>query len=500
MEEHEPAAGRGLQRYTVELPALLRLVGRSALNFLRIRRIVGDFQAHFREHYGRWSALDFRAMAAARAGRALPRDGGEAPLGVEGADHQRLLRDGLLRHAQEALRLLVRRRVRLAAERPDLRRRGASRAPSRPGCSCASPPQARQKPELRQRLLDGPPEDLAARRSPPIRASPDFAAEIARYLDLYGFRCVNELKLEEPSLRDRPAFLYQILRNYLAMDDPAALDVGGHGGARAGHPARRRGARLRRHPERPPAGAAIFRRVLEQCPPGSQEPREPPLRPHPHLRPPPRAAARRGGGLRRRGPPRSARTTSSISTLDEVWDYIRRAAPSPPTSGASPPSAAKNSTPTAGWTRPADRFETFGLPYHRNRFQGRPQPAPQSPRTASCAAPAAAPASSPGPVKVLRTPSEDARLDGEILVAERTDPGWVPLYPSVSGLLIERGSILSHSAIVAREMGIPTIVGIAGLVETLKTGQVVTMDGGAGTVRLDGAVRHADARPHQEPS
>ena len=67
-----------------------------------------------------------------------------------------------------------------------------------------------------------------------------------------------------------------------------------------------------------------------------------------------------------------------------------------------------------------------------------------------------------GPVKVLRAPSEDARLDGEILVAERTDPGWVPLYPSVSGLLIERGSILSHSAIVAREMGIPTIVGILG--------------------------------------
>ncbi len=90
-----------------------------------------------------------------------------------------------------------------------------------------------------------------------------------------------------------------------------------------------------------------------------------------------------------------------------------------------------------------------------------------------------------GPVKVVRTPSEDARLDGEILVAERTDPGWVPLYPSVSGLLIERGSILSHSAIVAREMGIPTIVGIAGLLDTLQTGQRVTMDGAAGTVRLD---------------
>ena len=68
---------------------------------------------------------------------------------------------------------------------------------------------------------------------------------------------------------------------------------------------------------------------------------------------------------------------------------------------------------------------------------------------------------------------------------ECADPGWVPLYPSVSGLLIERGSILSHSAIVAREMGIPTIVGIAGLVDTLQTGQVVTMDGGAGVVKVE---------------
>ena len=53
----------------------------------------------------------------------------------------------------------------------------------------------------------------------------DFAAGIARYLDLYGFRCVNELKLEELSLKDRPAFLYQILRNYLAAEDPAGMDA-----------------------------------------------------------------------------------------------------------------------------------------------------------------------------------------------------------------------------------------------------------------------------------
>jgi pyruvate,water dikinase len=67
----------------------------------------------------------------------------------------------------------------------------------------------------------------------------------------------------------------------------------------------------------------------------------------------------------------------------------------------------------------------------------------------------------------------------------------VPLYPSISGLLIERGSILSHSAIVAREMGIPTIVGIRGLTSLVKTGDVVTMNGSTGEIRLGGEDEHA---------
>jgi pyruvate,water dikinase len=81
---------------------------------------------------------------------------------------------------------------------------------------------------------------------------------------------------------------------------------------------------------------------------------------------------------------------------------------------------------------------------------------------------------------------EDARgLRGEILVTERTDPGWVPLYPSCTGLLVERGSLLSHSAVVARELGLPTIVGISGgLLQKLENGFRVRMDAGRGEVRI----------------
>jgi pyruvate,water dikinase len=87
------------------------------------------------------------------------------------------------------------------------------------------------------------------------------------------------------------------------------------------------------------------------------------------------------------------------------------------------------------------------------------------------------------PVRVVRDPRAAGGLEGRILVAERTDPGWTLLFPAVRGLLVQRGSLLSHSAIVAREMGLPCVVGIAGLLDTLRDGETVEMDGTTGVVR-----------------
>jgi len=89
-----------------------------------------------------------------------------------------------------------------------------------------------------------------------------------------------------------------------------------------------------------------------------------------------------------------------------------------------------------------------------------------------------------GKVKVVFSSKDDLQLNGEILVATRTDPGWIPLYPMISGLLVERGSLLSHSAIVAREMGIPTIVGVPDLTQKLKSGMVVRMNGQNGQIEI----------------
>ncbi|WP_094701726.1 PEP/pyruvate-binding domain-containing protein [Brevibacillus laterosporus] len=130
---------------------------------------------------------------------------------------------------------------------------------------------------------------------------------------------------------------------------------------------------------------------------------------------------------------------------------------------------------------PEDRFETYGVIYKGNTFKAK---APKEPLTGDvmkgigCAAGVVR-----GPVRVVTDPREVTLLPGEILVAERTDPGWIVLFSSAAGLLVERGSLLSHVSIVCREIGIPGIVSVTGLTRWLKTGDWVEFDGSTGVIR-----------------
>ncbi len=89
-----------------------------------------------------------------------------------------------------------------------------------------------------------------------------------------------------------------------------------------------------------------------------------------------------------------------------------------------------------------------------------------------------------GKVCVVTNPGEISSLNGDILVTSSTDPGWVTLFPTAGAILVERGSLLSHSAIVSREMGIPCIVGVSGLLRSLKTGDKILMDGSTGKISV----------------
>jgi phosphohistidine swiveling domain-containing protein len=74
-------------------------------------------------------------------------------------------------------------------------------------------------------------------------------------------------------------------------------------------------------------------------------------------------------------------------------------------------------------------------------------------------------------------------LPGEILVAPSTDPGWTPLFLVAGGLMMEMGGTNSHGAVVAREYGIPAVVGVANATARIGTGQRIEVDGSAGTIK-----------------
>lgn len=136
--------------------------------------------------------------------------------------------------------------------------------------------------------------------------------------------------------------------------------------------------------------------------------------------------------------------------------------------------------------QPAERITTYGAVYHQNEFY--PEKANHilvgDLRGIGCC-----PGVVRGRVRIVRHPHEVKSLSGDILVTSSTDPGWVTLFPSASAIIVERGSLLSHSAIVSRELGIPCIVGVAGLLTTLRTGDLIEMDGSTGNIQI---IEHHD--------
>lgn len=148
---------------------------------------------------------------------------------------------------------------------------------------------------------------------------------------------------------------------------------------------------------------------------------------------------------------------------------------------------------------PADRFETRGAVWVGNRFQGSPAAAAATSgvdaalgdderRGIGCC-----PGVVEGVARVIRDPRGASLAPGDILVAERTDPGWILLFPAAAAVVVERGSVLSHSAIVARELGLPAVVSLPGLTEWLRTGDRIVVDGSTGIVRRVSRVEAAPA-------
>ena len=473
------------QKWFVELPALLKLLLRTSWNFFRIRPIVDEFQSSFQQRYSKWDEMDFSQLAPHEL-KSLYNEMEDALLWNWRApiinDFYVMIYYGLLKRfcgkwcndETGALQndLICGEGGVESAEPAKFLLRMASVAAA--------------QEELRDEIFVDPIEEVPNRIASDSRFE-KFNGMMQEYLDLYGFRCMNELKLEEFSLRDRPYVVYQVLRNYLALEDKSALDVD------AMH---QREQRVRREAEQRAFSSIkgfrivprkfLFKRILRNARTGVKN-RENMRFARTRIYGVVRELIRAIGQHMANDSIIGHREDVFYLTIDELWDYIKGTAVTADLRALADLRRAEfdryRDEESADGEVPEDRFETFGFVHHKNLFKNLGKEVVEV-EDGQLAGTGCCPGKLTSKVRVLRTPQDNMTLSGEILVAERTDPGWVPLYPAVSGILIERGSILSHSAVVAREMGIPTIVGINGLLKHVRDGDTVTMDGSSGIVEL----------------
>ena len=89
-----------------------------------------------------------------------------------------------------------------------------------------------------------------------------------------------------------------------------------------------------------------------------------------------------------------------------------------------------------------------------------------------------------GEAYVVTDVKKATSVKNKILITKMTDPGWVFLLAEAKGVVSEKGSLLSHTAIISRELGIPAVVGIDSLMSTVKSGDIVRLDGASGVVKI----------------
>ena len=280
---------------------------------------------------------------------------------------------------------------------------------------------------------------------------PRFLAEVQQYIHRYGDRTVGELKLETVTMRVDPGVFYQYLRNYLSTDVT--------------------------FPSKSSAGAAADTTVR--------------LKVHKQL-------AQLKRGIQRREAMRLERTrlfgmyrtlfiqlgerlaeTDCLSHPRDIF-YLEEGEIADLVKSRSGFDAAL----VASRQRQAERWEAEVVP-SRVVVPSRPlaHPAPP-PDQDSLRGEACVPGHVRGEAIVISRPDDDLAVQDKIICALRTDPGWAALFPVCRAVLIEKGSSLSHSVILLRELGIPTIINIPGLTQSVASGTEIELDGSTGMITL----------------
>ena len=330
---------------------------------------------------------------------------------------------------------------------------------------------ARAHPRLRQLLRVGSVDTIVAA----LAEAPDLEALYKAYLATFGERCLDELKLESATLHDDPLPLFRAI-GHLAASEPSASEERDQTDTR----------RKAEHRVRNVLAGNFWRRAVFSWVLRNARAR---VRDRENLR---FERTRVFGRVRRIVLELGRRLHEEDALaqprdifyleLDEVLGFVEGRATTTNLKGLAAVRVAEFEA-YRGSAPPAERFETRGIVYRGNAFSGEAASAGSRVSGDERHGLGCSPGLVRGPVRIVRDPVH-ADLSGRaILVAERTDPGWILIFPMAAGLLVERGSLLSHSAIVARELGLPAVVSIPGLTAWLQEGDEVELDGATGVVR-----------------
>ena len=340
--------------------------------------------------------------------------------------------------------------------------------------------EVRSDPALREMFATSPADDIWRDLETNSRHA-EFRGRLLRHFDEFGDRSFQELKLETPLAEDAPELILELLRNYASKpEDELRADAMGSFPAsikRRQDAERAIAAALRGHPVRRALFSLVLRRSRRMV-----EHRE-------NLR----LMRSRAFGMVKRIVRTLGQRLTQAGLIDRPQDVFYL--------GIEEVTGAVRGTSITRDLRAliAQRqreYDVFrqGTPPSRVNTRGIVLASISGPVAAPAATATAATrelqgvACSAGRVRararVVRTPEQNLDIRGEILIAPMTDPGWVFLMVPAAGLVVERGSILSHTAIIGRELGIPTVVGVANATSLIADGQLIDIDGGTGVVRI----------------
>ncbi|MEP6493895.1 MAG: PEP/pyruvate-binding domain-containing protein [bacterium] len=319
----------------------------------------------------------------------------------------------------------------------------------------------------------------------------EFRAAFQRYLDEWGFRCSEELMLTSPSFAENPAPLIDMLRAYARIEGASPADALAKQEAEREHRTKRvladlSGRRLRRNVPLLTYANAV--RVLLPWTHAAIRFRERARMKQALLYSRCRRIALAIGEELVRRDLFGKRDDIFFLTASEI-DQLASGAAMFPQSVAELVAVRARAHVELAATTPPDAF-TLGEGEYltSDAMQGSASATGAASEEAAdvLKGTSACGGRVTGRAAVLRDVTEASRIEpGDVLVTKQTDPGWGPVFFLISGLVIERGGMLSHGAIIAREFGIPCVVGVRNAMSAIPAGSKVTVDGDSGQVHVD---------------